>query len=163
MFNWLFGEFVEIFFVHIHLWSVIVILTTLLTYFYLLRKLHPIYSLLVASTMIMFSKSILEEMYFVVLGWFSTLDFLFIVGLIPLIYIFNLKFHFLKINKWFIICVAIQAMVFVGIFVVGPEYVLFSPYGDYNWLWALSKALGFWMWLPLIWNSKQKTPSHLLT
>ena len=157
MFNWLFGEFVDLFVVRYHLWSVIVVLITLLIYLYLLRKLHPIYNLLVLVIMIKFSANLLEEMYFVVLGWYdiyslTSINFLSVIGIIPLIYIFNSKFHFLKINKWFLVCVAIQTMVFVGIFVAGPEYVLFSPHGEYNWLWALSKALGFWMWLPLVWK-----------
>lgn len=154
-------DFVEIFGIKIHLWTVIVIVVAVLIPLYLLRKIDIIHRLLIILTLGVFSKSVLESAYLVGLGIFPILDLLFVVGIFPVIFLLNRKFCFLQLNKGFILLSIVQASVlllmwYTGFFQALDKWMCQHGPDPHNWMWLITRGLGFWLWFSLIKINKEE-------
>lgn len=74
-----------------------------------------------------------------------------VIGLGAIMSIVNDQFKFIKIGKVFLMCMCFYVISFLALYASGWFYdvgafMLYKGPDPHNWLWAVSKGLGFFVW-----------------
>ena len=77
------------------------------------------------------------------------------IGLGASMLIANNYFKFIKINKFFFTCLFVYIVSFLALYISGFFYdvgmfMLYNGPDPHNWLWAVTKGLGFFTWVCML-------------
>lgn len=150
--------FADILGIRIHIWSLLVFAIFVIVVLIRLRKLNPIFSLTITCTMflfISFLNGILFDFLLPSEGWFLYL--LYTITISIFLIMMNRHLKFLRFNKWFIslgiLHISIYVILYYSGFFAKLNVWFYNDVPDPHGLfWMMHKALGYWMWIPLIKN-----------
>ena len=155
-----------------HVFSWFAVIASVLIGMYILRKQYPIYlSFMMSLSVAAFSTNIYEIIFNSIL-YFGKINvgyidpshfggvFSFVLGAIAsgtLIIIIHLRKPFITFQYWKYVClgfiaflICLIAMYYTNFFNNLALWLFYQKSDPHNWLWALSKTLGFLIFIPLV-------------
>lgn len=148
-------DFIEIFGIPVHEWSLIVLVSTFLIAFYLLKKLKFLNRLVVSSALYVFGVHSYEACWIFLLGNNPIIYIFTSLFLLLIILYYNIKGKFLCINKIFLLLLCLHIVIFLFQFYFGwfeavKLWIEGNGSDPHNWIWLINKGLGNWTWLILL-------------
>lgn len=140
----------------IHTWTLIIIVMAFIIPFFKIKGRPLLDKFILSVSFGALSKGSLEFAYILFLGGTSIGDLILVALGGGLIYVYNIKYKIIKINKIFIaLCVlelgSLLALHYSGFFALLSACLSAQGgYDPHNWIWGITKANGMLMWLSLI-------------